>query len=162
MMDVGCYCTNLACLLAEEDPSEIRAVAKLHASGVDEIASGVLRFPSGMVSSFTCGMTVQADNTAYLCGSEGYVEIPIPWKPLSVGGQFTIAHGIPPRQDAGAGTKPTAPPRETHTVDAHRELYALEADDFAAAVHDGAPPRVSRQLTMRNMRVLDEIRRQIF
>jgi hypothetical protein len=106
-------------------------------------------------------MTVQADNTAYLCGTEGFVEVPIPWKPPGKGATYTIARGTPPKQDAPKGTTPTAPPRDERAVDAGRELYALEADDVAATVQDGKPPRVSRELTLRNMSVLDEVRRQI-
>jgi hypothetical protein len=52
-------------------------------------------------------------------------------------------------------------PRDQRTADAGQELYALEADDFAATVQDGKPPRVPRELTLRNMSVLDEVRRQI-
>lgn len=162
LMDVGCYCTNLACALAQEDPVQINVTARLHSTGVDEVAAGVLRFPSGLLASFTCGMTVQADNTAYLCGTEGYVEIPVPWKPPVKGATWHIARSTPPKQDVPPGEKkPAAPPRETFTVDAGQELYALEADDFAATVHDAKPPRVSRELTLRNARILDEIRRQI-
>jgi predicted dehydrogenase len=161
MMDVGCYCTNLACLLANEDPVEVHASAKMHSAGVDEVSTGTLRFPSGLLASFTCGMTVQADNTAHLCGTEGFVEIPVPWKPPARGATFAIAKSTPPRQDAPKGATPTPPPRDERTVDAGQELYALEADDFAAAVQDGKPPRVSRELTVRNMRVLDDVRRQI-
>jgi predicted dehydrogenase len=160
MLDVGCYCTNLACVLAGAAPVDIHATARMHPSGVDEAAAGVLRFPTGLLASFTCGMTVQADNTAYLCGTEGYIEVPVPWKPPARGATYTIAHGIPPRQDATPGSKPQAPPRETITVDADRQLYALEADDFAASVMDGAAPRVPRELTLNNMRTLDAIRAQ--
>ena len=42
-----------------------------------------------------------------------------------------------------------------------KPLYALEADDFAAAVQDGRPATVSEADTIGNMAVLDEIRRQI-
>ena len=35
------------------------------------------------------------------------------------------------------------------------------ADEFAAAVFDGHPPRVTREDSIGNMRVLDEMRRQI-
>ena len=139
----------------------MRAFAKLHPSGVDELTAGVLEFSGGPLATFACGMTTQADNTAHICGTEGFIEVPIPWKPACASATYTIAHGTPPRQDAPKGATPIAPPRETRTVDADRELYALEADDFAASVLDGTLPRVSRELTMGNVRVLADIRRQI-
>jgi predicted dehydrogenase len=160
MMDIGCYCLDFSRMIAGQEPDRIMAAGKLHPSGVDETAAGTLHFPNGIVAGFVCGMTVQADNTASICGTEGYIDIPWPWKPQRRA-TYTIAHSTPPRQDARPGTLPTRPPRQDFTVEADAELYALEADDFAATVRDGAAPRLSRADTLGNMRALDEIRRQI-
>ena len=90
LMDVGCYCLSFSRLLAGAEPVEAHATGHVHASGVDDLAAGFLRFPGApggrprrrpVLATFTCGMGVQADNTAYVCGSEGYIEIPVPWKP---------------------------------------------------------------------------------
>lgn len=159
LMDIGCYCLSLSRLVAGAEPLTAHAVGTLHASGVDESAAGVLTFPGGVVAAFTCGMTVQADNTAYVCGTEGYVEVPVPWKPPRENAEYRIVRGTPPKMDGPARDGP--PPRDVRTVTAGKELYALEADDFAAAVHDGAPPRVSREDSVGNMRLLDELRRQL-
>src|SRR3954464_14261492 len=137
-MDVGCYCINLSRLLAGEEPTEIHATAHLHERGVDDLLAATLKSPAGVIASFTCGMGAHADNAAYVCGSEGYIEIPIPWKPPPKQAAYTIARSTPPRQDTTAGVAGTQrPPRETRHVDSNSELYALEADDFAAAVLDG-------------------------
>jgi predicted dehydrogenase len=161
LMDVGCYCINFSRLFAGEEPDEVHASAHFHPeTGVDDVVVATLRFPSGVVASFTCGMSVQADNTAYICGTEGYIEIPVPWKPPPQQAAYTVARSTPPKMDLAAGI-PQRPPRETRLVDANMELYALEADDFAAAVLDGKPPAVSAVDTLGNMAVLDEIRRQI-
>lgn len=160
MMDIGCYCLSFARLVAGQEPDRIHAVGRMHPSGVDEAASGALHFPNDVVASFVCGMLLQADNTASICGTDGYIEIPWPWKPQRRA-TYTIAHSTPPKQDAPPGSTPTRPPRQDFTVEADAELYALEADDFAAAALDGVPPRVTRDDTLGNMRALDEIRRQI-
>src|SRR5687767_8487331 len=76
LMDVGCYCTHFARMIAGAEPDSISAVGTLHPSGVDHLSSGVLRFPSGVVAMFSCGMLTQCDNTAHICGTEGYLEIP--------------------------------------------------------------------------------------
>ena len=57
--------------------------------------------------------------------------------------------------------KTARPPRETKSVDAGMDLYALEADAFAETVLDGKPPFVNEQDTVGNMAVLDEMRRRI-
>jgi D-xylose 1-dehydrogenase (NADP+, D-xylono-1,5-lactone-forming) len=160
LMDVGCYCINFSRLFAEEEPSEISVVARRHSSGVDELAVGTLRFPNGVLATFTCGMTTQADNTAHLCGSEGFIEVPVPWKPLKES-TFVIARGIPPRMDGPAKPSSWPPPRDVINVNVTDELYGLEADDFAAAVMDGKPQAVSAADSIGNMRVLDELRWQI-
>lgn len=160
LMDVGCYCLDFARLIAGQEPAKIFATARMHPSGVDECVAGVLSFPGGIQASFVCGLSLQADNTACICGDEGYIEIPWPWKPQKKA-SFAIAHSTPPRQDAAPGVTPARPPRQQFDVEAPTELYALEADDFAATVLDGATPAVTPAQTLGNMRVLDEIRRQI-
>ena len=75
-----------------------------------------------------------------------------------------IARGTPPMMDtAGKAATPAAPvnPREVRTVDAGKELYALEADAFAETVLDGAPPFVTRADTLGNTKLIDRIRSQI-
>jgi predicted dehydrogenase len=160
LMDVGCYCLNFARHFAGAEPTTVHGVGHLHESGVDDLASGVLQFPGGVAATFTCGMTVQADNTAYLCGSEGFVEIPVPWKPPRENAAYSIVRGTPPLMD-GPAKAPPASPRQTHPVTATGELYALETDDFADAVLNGAPPVLDRQDSVGNMRLLDELRRQV-
>jgi predicted dehydrogenase len=159
LMDIGCYCIDFSRLVAGQEPASVHAFGKLHERGVDEMAVGTLRFPSGIVASFTCGMCLQADNTASICGDDGYIEIPWPWKPPAQRAEHTLARSTPPRMDGN--TAPVTPPRETRYVDAGKDLYALEADDFAGTVLDNKPPFMSRRDTLANMRILDELRRQI-
>jgi xylose dehydrogenase (NAD/NADP) len=159
LMDIGCYCLNFSRLFAGAEPTGAHAVGTLHASSVDDTAAAVLSFPGGITASFTCGMAVQADNTAHVCGTDGYVEVPVPWKPLREA-EYSVVRGTPPKMDGPAKT-PLPPARETRRVSTPKELYALEADDFAAAVMDGVPPRISRQDSVGNMRLLDELRRQV-
>ena len=158
-MDIGCYCIDFSRLFAGQEPASAHASAHLHESGVDDLTVGTLYFPSGIAASFTCGMTVHADNTASLCGTEGFIEIPIPWKPPIQRASYIVATGTPPKMDNLP--KPAGPSRQTHYVDGGRDLYSFEADDFAAAVQDGAPPRITRQDTLANMRLLDDLRRQV-
>lgn len=159
LLDVGCYCIDFCRLFADADPVAVHAVGHIdHRHGVDDWVAGTLAFPGGVAGSFTCGMAVQADNTAYVCGSEGYIEIPVPWKPPVTGAGFTIARSTPPRMDGG---KIEVPPRQTISVDADRPLYALESDHFAATVLDGAAPLISEAASLANLRVIDQLRGQV-
>jgi D-xylose 1-dehydrogenase (NADP+, D-xylono-1,5-lactone-forming) len=162
LMDIGCYCVNFSRLFAGEEPARISAYGRFHSSGVDEIVSGVLQFPGGVLATFTCGMSLQADNMASLCGSEGYIEIPVPWKPPVENATWRLAYSAPPRMDRAVGLPAgVIPPPRTCTVSASGGLYALEADDFAASVLDGAPPRITREDSVGTMRTLVALRAAI-
>ena len=128
----------------------------------DDLLVANLEFPGGVVAIFSIGTQVQANNMAQLCGSEGYIEIPVPWKPPQLQAEYSIGYSAPPRMDNLGTSAPTpAPARKTFRVDAPATLYALEADDFAASVLDGRPPRITDVDTIGNTRVLDEMRRQL-
>jgi predicted dehydrogenase len=159
LMDIGCYCIDFAQLIAQDRPVKVMAYGKLHESGVDELAAGVMEFGNGIVATFTCGMTVAANNAAHVCGTEGYIEIPVPWKPPVGNAQFTMAYGVPPKMDRLPAAKVAG--AQTVKVAADRDLYAYEADDFAAAVLDGVPPRMPLEATLSNMQLLDEMRKQV-
>jgi xylose dehydrogenase (NAD/NADP) len=142
-MDVGCYCVNLARALAASEPTATYAVAHLHPSGVDDYAAGTLDFGGRVLAAFTCGMTVLADRTTYVCGSEGYAMMDTPW---FSDGTFTIVRGDD---------------RETVRAEGPLDLYALEAEAFAAAVRGEAEPWITKADTLGNVRVLEQLRRQI-
>lgn len=165
LMDVGCYCVNLARHVAGQEPVEVSATAVFHKSGVDEEVTGWLRFPSGLTATFTCGMAVQADNSAHLCGDEGYILVPVPWKPPVENAEFVIGRSATPRQDATPGTSsmapPPPPPREVLHVNAGMPLYAIEADEFAKHVLDDAPSTITAADSIGNMETLDRLRAKI-
>jgi predicted dehydrogenase len=157
IMDIGCYCLDFARMVVGEDPTALHGVGHVHDTGVDDYAAATLRFPGGAVATLTCGMTVQATNAALVGGDQGHLTVPIPWKPPTQNATFILDGQIKPKQDT------TAPQRQRQeiTVDAHGPLYGMEADDFAAAVQDGAEPRVTRADSMGNMKWLAAWRDQV-
>lgn len=154
LLDVGCYCVDFSRLVAGAEPSSVQLVSQRHASGVDRAVAGLMEFPGGVLAQFSCAMDVQADNAAQICGDQGHLVLPVPWKPGAVGAQYTIRRQTPPRMDGGG----SAPEPVTRQVDAGKPLYALEADDFAAAVLDGATPAMSPQDSLGTARALDRLR----
>lgn len=157
MRDIGCYCVSFSRLIAGCEPSEVIAVGLKHESGVDEQTSVVMKFPNQITAEFTCGMIVQADNSAYVCGDEGYAIVPIPWKPPPGKGEIIMANSVPPRQDNPLASA-TIPARKHLAITDARALYAIEADAFANAVLDGTPPFVTPEFSIQNMETLDRIR----
>lgn len=160
LMDIGCYCINFSRAIAGAQPDKIHAVARMHSSGVDEVVSVLMQFPGNIAAEFSCGMSLQAENTAHLCGSDGFISIPVPWKPAPGKAHYIIGRSIPPKQDL-AGGAPVLPPRQVVEIADNRDVFAVEADAFGDCVLNGTPPFVSREDTLGNMHVIDEIRRQI-
>jgi len=159
LMDIGCYCVNFSRWMIGGEPNSIQAMGRIHPTGVDEAAAGTMLFDGGVMASFVCGMTFHADNSAYICGTDGFIQIPIPWKPPARS-IFIIARGTPPRMD-DPRAKPVAPRPEVRTIESNGELYGIEADDFAATVMGGTPPRLTAADSIGNMKALDELRRQV-
>ena len=167
LMDIGCYCVTLALLVADTItspgtyPSQIQCAAHLHPSGVDDYASVSLRFPNDLIASFVCGMSSQMNNISFISGRDGYIEIPIPWKPPMENAVFHIGQNITPKQDQHSDTKPRAVlQNHTTTVSADKPLYALEADAFAAAVFGKQPLFITPDFSLRTIRILDALRSQ--
>jgi len=159
LMDIGCYCVNFSRFIAGSEPNSVHCRGHLHETGVDDYAAGSIHFANDVHATFTCGLTVQANNSAYLCGEDGYIEIPVPWKPPAARATFTLAHTARPKMDGPRAGERDGP--QTFEVEAGKPLYAMEADDFAAAVLDDRPLPVSAADSLANMRVLDELRRQV-
>ncbi len=144
LMDVGCYPVSLMRALAGWEPTEVRAWAHIHETGVDDYAVGMLRFGDTLLGTFTCGMTVFSDRGTYLGGSEGEMYLPDPW--ACPDGRYQVRRG--------EGEE------ETVTLAADKPAYAREADAFADAVAGGGA-WFSEDDSKGNMRVLDELRRQV-
>ncbi len=158
LMDIGCYCVDLARLITGRDPKTAHCIAHHGTTGVDEYACGVLEYGDGVLASFNCGMTVQTDNAALICGDDGYIRVPVPWKPPMKGAGYELDAMTPPRQD-GVPVKG----REKRIVEVACDgaLYGMEADDFAATVLEGRAPAMPWEDSLSNMRVLEALRRQI-
>jgi xylose dehydrogenase (NAD/NADP) len=160
LMDVGCYCISLARMVTGEEPDSVHAYGHIHPTGVDDQVAASMIFPGGAMATFTCSMIAQADNTASICGSDGYIQVPVPWKPPKEKAQWILGRGMPPRQDQPQKATDVRP-RGTFEVDAGGDLYGLEADDFSATVFDAKPPAVTRADTIGNMRVIEKMLAQI-
>ncbi len=143
LMDVGCYCINFARTVAGEEPTALHVEAHLHDFGVDDYAAGTLRFGDKIMATFTCGMTVEGAWTVVVAGTDGYLVLEDPW---FGSGPLTVVRGK--ERAVTEGTSRPGP-------------YALEAERFAAAVFDGAPPPLTREDSLGNMYVLDKLRQRV-
>jgi len=150
IMDVGSYCTDFIRMLAGAEPSQIHSIIHQHKyGGVDDYAAGSLGFENGLLATFTCGMTVESDQTAHIAGTTGRIEITRFWRAQE---GYTIFR---------PGETPEKPIPEFISLrdPETRPIYAVEADAFADVVSEKIPNWNPPGNTINNMLVLDELRK---
>ena len=158
ILDVGCYCTSLARLVAQAatgeavvEPTEVSGMARLTADGVDEYATGLLRLPGDILATISCGIRLTREDGIRVYGSRGHLHIPRPaWiHPLRTPGTSQII--LTP-----AGGEP-----EVIEVEATQGVFAREADHVAAHVGDREAPELTWAETLANLRTLDRWREAV-
>ncbi len=157
ILDVGCYATSMARLVAGEatgkpyaEPIEVKAAGHIGETGVDEYTVGILRFPGDIIAQVATGVRLSQENVVRIFGTEGSIFIPIPWNP----GRFAAVGKIIVNKN---GKEP-----EEIIVDAYaNSLYALEADVVAANIENRQAPEMSWGDSLGNIRTLDQWRQGI-
>jgi predicted dehydrogenase/aryl-alcohol dehydrogenase-like predicted oxidoreductase len=159
ILDVGCYATSMARLIAGAalgkdiaEPIEVTGAGHLGESGVDEWTAATLKFEGGIVAQVATSIRAGLDNTVLIFGSEGSIEIPQPW--------FCTG------KEAGESSiilRAAGKDEETITVTASTGLYAIEVDTVAAniAARQAPCPAMSWADTLGNMNTLDQWRAAI-
>jgi xylose dehydrogenase (NAD/NADP) len=141
LMDVGCYCVSALRLLCGE-PERVSGEQVLGGDGgIDVRFAGVLRFPGDVLGVFDCGMDVHRRNSIEVVGSEGTIQVPSPWQTPS-----------------GAEILVTREETETFRPEAV-DAYARELDEVGAAIAQGRPPRLGREESLGQARVIEALYR---
>jgi predicted dehydrogenase len=143
LLDIGCYCVNLARLVAGAEPTSVAAVAQNGATGVDESFAGALHFPNGVLATFDISMQAMSNTSYELIGTDG---------------KIVVRQGF--RTYVGEETE-----IQVHVNDEISRIFVEPADhfqlmfdDFAASVLDGRRLRYGPEDAVANMRVLDQLR----
>jgi len=158
ILDVGCYCTSMARLVAGAavgkdfaEPISVRGCGHLGTTGVDEYAAAVLKFPGDIIAQVSTGVALNQDNSVRIYGTKGNIIIPSAWIPAREGGTvkiFVNENGKPPREI---------------DIESKDWLYALEADIVGEniAKRQAPSPAMTWDDTLGNMRTMDAWREQI-
>ncbi len=157
ILDVGGYPVSFVRLIAGAasgrpflEPTTFAGTAVLHPeSGVDAYAAALMDFPGQVIAQVACGVGLVQNNAAWIYGSEGWLQVPVPWIPNREGGKSRLL-----LQRRGV-----AQPEEI-VVTTDEYLYGLEADAFADALAAGLRdvPQVTLDDTLGTMAVLDRWR----
>lgn len=162
ILDVGCYTVSMARLLAGAalgqpfaDPIEVKGMAHLGTTGVDEWATGILRFEGDILAQVATGIALNQENVVRVFGSDGRIVVPNPWLAnrgaADLGKIILHRQGEKEPQEVVAGTEVTS--------------FTLEADAVGRAVAAGQletePPAMTRADTLGNMQTLDRWREAV-
>jgi predicted dehydrogenase len=135
-------------MLFGTEPERVEAaIIRDRESGVDILASGLLRFPDG-IATFTCSTRAEPDQQVHIYGTSGRISVDIP---------FNIPPDRPTRiRVTAGGDPPVAPATETIEFEA-ADPYGVEAECFAAAILDGGPLPTPSEDALANLRVIEAI-----
>jgi len=147
-MDIGCYCVSLSRFLFGTEPTRVCGFMNRDPRfGIDRLFSGMLDF-AGVLATFTCATQLAPHQRVNILGTAGRIELLMPFNaPPSVPSQIIVQ-----REDD------QDMPVRTITFGVC-DQYAIQADQFARAVLDGAPvpiPLTDAWANMHTMEVLLE------
>ncbi len=157
ILDLGCYPISLARLVAGRangrlfgEPQELKAVGQIDpATGTDMWTTALLRFERGITAKCACALRVSQDNTTYIYGEAGRIEIDSPW---FCSGQIRIFRN---------GTEGP----EVIEPDCSRSLYVYEIESFTNELNGRplGPGEVGMRFddSLGNLKALDRWRAEI-
>jgi predicted dehydrogenase len=141
LRDVGCYCVSLANFILGEDPESVSAVARYADTGVDEVFAGSLKYRSGAVAQFDCGMASTLSTGVEALCSRGIARVASPWyahqEPLSI------------ELETDEGRRILPAPGD--------DVYQLEIENICAAVLGEGQPEISAEETLRNLTTIERL-----
>jgi D-xylose 1-dehydrogenase (NADP+, D-xylono-1,5-lactone-forming) len=140
LMDVGCYCLSGARLLAGE-PESAYGEQVAAASGVDELFTGSLRFPNGVLAEIDCGLVLPVRDELEAIGEEGSIFLDDPWhcrKPV-----------LEVRKEDGIERIELEP----------EDSYRLQLENMSAAVRGQAEPLLGREDALGQARAIEALYR---
>jgi predicted dehydrogenase len=143
LRDIGSYDVSLSRFLFGGEPLRVVAIVDVDPDlGVDRLVSAILDFGGGRTATFTCGTQHQAYQRAHAYGSEGRIELEIPFN-APQDGPCRLWH------ETAAGIHQTTFDRV--------DQYTLQVEAFSRAVLDDAPVPTPLADALANQRVLDAI-----
>jgi predicted dehydrogenase len=147
-MDQGCYCVSALNLFAVAEPVEVSCRTVFdEATGLDFENMGVIRYVNCVTGTFTSSLRAGWQEELHVFGTEGTLVIPNLLLTVDVPRHVEIW-----RETANAGREV-----ERHDFEPVNS-YALQMENIAACLLDGAAPMVPIADSSWNLRTIDGLR----
>jgi xylose dehydrogenase (NAD/NADP) len=137
LMDVGCYCVSGCRALVGALPSRVHAEQVIGGNGVDVAMVATLRFAGDVLATLDCGLSYAERDELEAIGDAGSLFLDDPW------------HG---REAVIDVRRPDGSVQRIETGPANS--YALELQDFEAAVRGERPPLLGRDDALAQARTI--------
>jgi predicted dehydrogenase len=142
LLDVGCYAISVSRLIFDNEP--LRAFGTLDIDPrfkTDRIAAGILEFRHG-VATFTCATQLSDFQQVNILGTEGRLELTIPFNPPNDRPAILNLYNAKGRQSF-----------ETEICD----QYTIQGDLFSKAILDDTPVPTPLEDAIANMAAIDAV-----
>ncbi|HVM62799.1 MAG TPA: Gfo/Idh/MocA family oxidoreductase [Verrucomicrobiae bacterium] len=154
LMDIGCYCVNLARFVESAEPMRVAAHAHFDKkSGVDLTLSGCLQFDDGVTANVLCSIEGEPSYPAEIVGADAKLLIPHPWLPPAYPAELYLT-----REGKTDVVRIEPDDMPHHTL----APFALEVKYFSRCVRENRapqfPPSIDAEADSRaNMRVIEAL-----
>lgn len=143
LLDIGSYNVSVARFLFGTEPRRVVATVEFDPDfRVDRLASAILDFGPAGTATFTCGTQLEAFQRVLAVGTQGLLEIEIPFNPPLGGPTSTVL-------ERGNETTSMVFDRADH--------YTLQGEAMSRAILDDTPVPTPLEDAVANMEVLDAV-----
>lgn len=158
ILDVGCYTTSMAHLIAATVAGqrvlpalEVAGAGHIGPTGVDHTAAATLVYEGGVLATVASSIRAGLDNAVRIVGSEGRITLPSPWLPGRMDGDARILI-------ERWGEEP-----EEIEIPVGSDVYVVEAAAVNGSIRKGerSPEAMPWEESLENMRTLDRWRGSI-
>ena len=161
ILDVGCYPVSASRLIAGaaigagfDNPTQVKGVAVMGPTGVDETAFGLLTFKSGITAEIACSVQNEMENAVIVFGEKGSIRLGNPWVPGRNAGPSDATIEV----TSGGNSR-------VEDVKSHHHLFAFEADLASRLIAEGkkqaVSPAMSHGDSVGNAETLDRWRQEV-
>lgn len=158
ILDVGCYTTSMARMLAgaaaglerPEEPVSVKgASVRDPAEGTDLFATALLEFPGGILAALAAGVQLRLGNLVRVTGRKASLTVTSPWFAGAPGSRILISG-------------PEGGTADVIDTEDPSDLYSHEIDLVAQFAGEGSAPfpAMTWDDTLGNMKTLDAWRRE--
>ncbi len=144
LMDIGCYTISLSRFIFDDEPKRVLGAMEYDPRfGTDRLTSGVLDFERG-TATFTCATRLAPYQRVNIFGTEGRVEIEIPFN-------------APPDRPCRIWRYQRAGDTTEEIIFDIRDQYTIQGDLFSCAILDDTAVPTPISDAVANMRVIDAV-----